>query len=301
MGQRTQVLIIKENNKGVKDTTVWHIQFGFGRVMPLILIENIIQEYFKDTFKKDYDFLNTGFDSIPKMSRIDNGIPSEILKNANIDDFASIVRVFDYCDNNNGGMVLYIKENESPYLRSEIKVGFLLGEEDVYRKKDKAFSQWLNVAEYCKKNSGKDYSDPEFSTMMSKFCSYFEIKDIENTTTVEENLEAIKSLREKTLKVKVGDKVLPSYFLNQIIGYNNLRPIHILTNLYKPGRKDIMEYALDGQQLCKNNNGFKYDPMTGQEIDWNNIYYDISKVFDKLANKDKNYIKVYKRFLPCSD
>ena len=301
MGQRTQVLIIKENNKGVKDTTVWHIQFGFGRVMPLILIENIIQEYFKDTFKKDYDFLNTGFDSIPKMFRIDNSIPSEILKNANIDDFASIVRVFDYCDNNNGGMVLYIKENETPYLRSEIKVGFLLGEEDVYRKKDKAFSQWLNVAEYCKKNSGKDYSDTEFSTIMSKFCSYFEIKDIENTTTVEENLEAIKSLREKTSKVKVGDKVLPSYFLNQIIGYNNLRPIHILTNLYKPGRKDIMDYALDGQQLCKNNNGYKYDPMTGQEINWNDIYYDISKVFNKLANKAKNYIKVYKRFLPCSD
>ena len=51
MGQRTQVLIIKENNKGVKDTTVWHIQFGFGRVMPLILIENIIMFMMIKNFK----------------------------------------------------------------------------------------------------------------------------------------------------------------------------------------------------------------------------------------------------------
>ena len=161
MGQRTQIIVIKENNKGEVRKTVWHHQWGFGRIMYLALMSLYIGDYNKDTWAKGYDFFNTSFPLIPKLTNVTDEVPKDILEQANVNDLASIRQVIDYCDNNNGAMVVYIKENPTEkYLSSQFKVGFLMGFEDeyytstddnkTYNKRnigEKPFSRWLTPLE----------------------------------------------------------------------------------------------------------------------------------------------------------
>ena len=201
MGQRTQIIVIKENNKGEVRKTVWHHQWGFGRIMYLALMSLYIGDYNKDTWAEGYDFFNTSFPLIPKLINVTDEIPKDILEQANVNDLASIRQVIDYCDNNNGAMVVYIKENPTEnYLTSQFKVGFLMGLEDeyytstydnkTYNKRnigEKPFSRWLTPVEYGRINGGNKYSDEDFIEMVYKFCEYFEIETLKEDKSVEEN------------------------------------------------------------------------------------------------------------------
>lgn len=201
MGQRTQIIVIKENNKGEVRKTVWHHQWGFGRIMYLALMSLYIGDYNKDTWAEGYDFFNTSFPLIPKLINVTDEIPKDILEQVNVNDLASIRRVIDYCDNNNGAMVVYIKENPTEnYLTSQFKVGFLMGLEDeyytstydnkTYNKRnigEKPFSRWLTPVEYGRINGGNKYSDEDFIEMVYKFCEYFEIDTLKEDKPVEEN------------------------------------------------------------------------------------------------------------------
>ena len=201
MGQRTQIIVIKENNKGEVRKTVWHHQWGFGRIMYLALMSLYIGDYNKDTWAEGYDFFNTSFPLIPKLINVTDEIPKDILGQANVDNLASIRRVIDYCDNNNGAMVVYIKENPTEnYLTSQFKVGFLMGFEDeyctstydnkTYNKRnigEKPFSRWLTPVEYGRINGGNKYSDENFIEMVYKFCEYFKIETLKDDKSVEEN------------------------------------------------------------------------------------------------------------------
>ena len=201
MGQRTQIIVIKENNKGEVRKTVWHHQWGFGRIMYLALMSLYIGDYNKDTWAEGYDFFNTSFPLIPKLINVTDDVPKDILEQANVNDLASIRQVIDYCDNNNGAMVVYIKENPTEnYLTSQFKVGFLMGLEDeyytstydnkTYNKRnigEKPFSRWLTPVEYGRINGGNKYSDENFIEMVYKFCEYFEIDTIKEDKPVEEN------------------------------------------------------------------------------------------------------------------
>lgn len=201
MGQRTQIIVIKENNKGEVRKTVWHHQWGFGRIMYLALMSLYISDYNKDTWAEGYDFFNTSFPLIPKLINVTDAVPKDILEQANVNDLASIRQVIDYCDNNNGAMVVYIKENPTEnYLTSQFKVGFLMGLEDeyytstydnkTYNKRnigEKPFSRWLTPVEYGRINGGNKYSDEDFIEMVYKFCEYFEIETLKEDKSVEEN------------------------------------------------------------------------------------------------------------------
>ena len=201
MGQRTQIIVIKENNKGEVRKTVWHHQWGFGRIMYLALMSLYIGDYNKDTWAEGYDFFNTSFPLIPKLINVTDEVPKDILEQANVNDLASIRQVIDYCDNNNGAMVVYIKENPTEnYLTSQFKVGFLMGLEDeyytstydnkTYNKRnigEKPFSRWLTPVEYGRINGGNKYSDEDFIEMVYKFCEYFEIDTLKEDKPVEEN------------------------------------------------------------------------------------------------------------------
>lgn len=190
MGQRTQVLVIKEKNNGEKKSHFFHIQWGFGRVMYLGLIDLFMQDYFKDTFSEDYDFLDCKFATNNKAYDISDEVPKEVLDRANIDDLESIKEVFEYGDNNNGGMVVHIKENETEYDGAEFKVGFLLGSEDTSGEYEgekynegndaEAFARWLTPQEYGTMNGGSDYSDKKFVKICTDFFKYFGIKTIKN-------------------------------------------------------------------------------------------------------------------------
>ena len=200
MGQRTQIIVIKENNKGEVRKTVWHHQWGFGRIMYLALMSLYIGDYNKDTWAEGYDFFNTSFPLIPKLINVTDEVPKDILEQANVNDLASIRQVIDYCDNNNGAMVVYIKENPTNYMTSQFKVGFLMGLEDEYYTStydnetynernigEKAFSRWLTPVEYGRINGGNEYSDESFIEMIYKFCEYFEIETLKEDKSVEEN------------------------------------------------------------------------------------------------------------------
>ena len=201
MGQRTQIIVIKENNKGEVRRTVWHHQWGYGRIMYLALMSLYIGDYNKDTWAEGYDFFNTSFPLIPKLINVTDEIPKDILEQANVDNLASIRRVIDYCDNNNGAMVVYIKENPTEkYLTSQFKVGFLMGFEDeyytstydnkTYNKRnigEKPYSRWLTPVEYGRINGGNEYSDENFIEIIYKFCEYFEIETLKEDKSVEEN------------------------------------------------------------------------------------------------------------------
>ena len=201
MGQRTQIIVIKENNKGEVRKTVWHHQWGFGRIMYLALMSLYIGDYNKDTWADGYDFFNTSFPLIPKLINVTDEVSKDILEQANVNDLASIRQVIDYCDNNNGAMVVYIKENPTEnYLTSQFKVGFLMGLEDeyytstyddkTYNKRnigEKPFSRWLTPVEYGRINGGNEYSDEDFTEMVYKFCEYFEIETLKEDKSVEEN------------------------------------------------------------------------------------------------------------------
>lgn len=195
MGQRTQILVIKENNKGKVKKTFWHHQWGFGRNMYLALMSLYIADYSKETFDKKYDFLKTSFPTIPGLYDITNDVPKKVLDDANIGHLATIKRLFDYGDNNNGGMVVYIKEHtDYPYMSSDFKVGFLLGDEDKEENNEIPFSRWLTPAEYGRMNGGCKYSDKDFIEIVEKFCNYFDIKNFENEQSVEEVEEEYKKL-----------------------------------------------------------------------------------------------------------
>lgn len=193
MGQRTQVLVIKENNKNEKKVHFFHHQWGFGRVMYLGLMDLFMQDYSKETFENGYNFFDCSFKTSGKFYEITDEVPKEVLEAVDINNFDTIKKVFKYGDNNNGGMVVHIKEDETDWYRSDFKVGFLLGYEDAeseYVDDDgnvekynegngKAFERWLTPQEYGKLNGGSDYSDDLFLEMFDKFCKYFNIKYIE--------------------------------------------------------------------------------------------------------------------------
>jgi hypothetical protein len=192
MGQRTQVLVIKENNKKEKKTYFFHHQWGFGRVMYLGLMDLFMQDYSKETFDKNYDFFDCSFKTNGRFYDVTDEVPKEVLDAADINDLDTIRNVFGYGDNNNGGMVVYIKQQKTEWHTSKFKVGFLLGSEDEeWDERDdngnlvqhnvgsgKAFERWLTPKEYGVFNGGSDYSDKKFVSMFEKFCRYFNIKYI---------------------------------------------------------------------------------------------------------------------------
>lgn len=228
MGQRVQVLVIKENKKGERKSTFFHHQWGFGRLMYMGLIDLVMSDYNKETFKKDYDFLAPArFGTNEKFYDTTNEVPRKVLEDVDPENFATIAHVFDWGDNNNGGMVVHIKENkEHDYYSSDFKVGFLLGPEDTHGKytgrdgsekeynignDDVEFSRWLTPAEYGKMNGGSDYSDDKFIKLFTDFCEYFDVEFFENKTTPEENIKALETIRSEyeEYEKEFGDDEVP--------------------------------------------------------------------------------------------
>lgn len=192
MGQRTQVLIVKKHNNGKKTYKFCHLQWGYGRQMYLTMMDLFINDYFKDTFKRDYSYddvmPDSVFDREGSRGWEYKKIPSEVFDNLNLDDLATVKALFDYGDNNNGGMVIEMTEAEESYRKSDFTIGFLLGWEDAYTYDEEnpnkrieiepPFSRWLTPQEYGEMNGGSNFSDPLFVKMFDDFCEYFGIKRI---------------------------------------------------------------------------------------------------------------------------
>lgn len=189
MGQRTQILLVKNKKDGSRSVNLYHLQWGFGRQMYLALMDLFISDYFRDTWPKDYSYDKDVFPkSVTALNRENNryNLPAEMVPNLNLNDIETIKEMFEYADNNNGGLVIEMTEPVDGYSMSKFKIAFMLGSEDtegeydgeVYNKgNDKeAFSRYLTPAEYGRMNGGSVYSDEQFVKMFQDFCDYFEIE-----------------------------------------------------------------------------------------------------------------------------
>lgn len=156
MGQRTQMLIQTVNNKGEKKNRLYHFQWGFGRTMFLQLMDLYLSDYFKDCFQKDYS-------------------------------------VFEHCDNNNGGMVIQVTEDEVDYHRFNYLVGLVLGYEGCwdYDKEieiEKPFSRFVSWKEYFEKEGEEFCKAKGFLQMWKGFIRFGNIKFIKPTKTNKKNV-----------------------------------------------------------------------------------------------------------------
>lgn len=163
MGQRTQVLlqVIDKDNK--QKNRVYHFQWGFGRVMPLHLIDLFITDYFTDTKDEKYSIFNN---HKLKENALDitKRLPKKLLASIDIDNMEQINNVFDYCDNNNGAMVIQVREKHDD--DNQFTIGFLLTTN---------FSTYVSPKEYMEKNGGSQYSDSGFAELFESFIKYFKI------------------------------------------------------------------------------------------------------------------------------
>lgn len=312
MGQRTQIIVIKENNKGEVRKTVWHHQWGFGRIMYLALMSLYIGDYNKDTWAEGHDFFNTSFPLIPKLINVTDEVPKDILEQANVNDLASIRQVIDYCDNNNGAMVVYIKENPTEnYLTSQFKVGFLMGLEDeyytstydnkTYNKRnigEKPFSRWLTPVEYGRINGGNKYSDENFIEMVYKFCEYFKIETLKEDKSVEENKKESQETNDgKTDKTDSADDNDAS---NKTDSSDNNEKIYIPEEVL--GRRLITRIQM-GPFYAENGEITKIKVVDGQtyfywyfyDYGWNTLdelREEARKLIDSLTDREKMLIGI---------
>lgn len=182
MGQRTQILVIKESKEGKRNCTFMHNQWGYGRQMYLAVIDLFMQDYNRDKFITS--FLEPAkIATNDKFYDVTDEVPSEVLEGVDPEKFETIKEVFEYGDNNNGGCVIYMKEREITE-QTQFKIGFLLGQADIYDGEDEscygndreAFARWLSPSEYGRMNGGNDFSDEDFTQIYRMFCKYFEIE-----------------------------------------------------------------------------------------------------------------------------
>ena len=82
MGQRTQILVIKENNKGERQAEFYHHQWGYGRNMYLAFMDCVIKDYGKDTWQNDYDFFKAHGIEGGKWYNCTEDVPKNVLQAA---------------------------------------------------------------------------------------------------------------------------------------------------------------------------------------------------------------------------
>lgn len=189
MGQRTQILLVKNKKDGSRSVNLYHLQWGFGRLMYLALMDLFISDYCKDTWPKDYSYDKDVFPkSVAALNRESNryDLPADIVQNLDLNDIETVKAVFEYGDNNNGGLVIEMTEAGDGFSMSEFKIAFMLGREDTEKEYDgkvynkgndkEAFARYLTPAEYGRMNGGRNYSDEKFVKMFQAFCDYFEVE-----------------------------------------------------------------------------------------------------------------------------
>ena len=202
MGQRVNIILAVENKENKKKVYVYHDQWGIGRKSLLNLIS--IHHAF---YNKAYDKSITETANLdPSRSGVHLEYEFNYGKNNKQDENDEVKYKFDdflvpdkagdfideYCDNNNGAMVVYIKESESTESWKpdvDFKCGFLLGHEDEYKEYDgkeynaenahlgKAFHKYLSLEEWCKLSINSSYADKDFKNIVKSYMQYFNIKE----------------------------------------------------------------------------------------------------------------------------
>ena len=133
MGQRTQVLLKTIGKDGAEEYKGIHYQWGFGRVMPRVLMAMLDTAY----LMHDYDVSVHKKFALPHRSDWQNVLGGKELKRLNKSGGINVnnpqevfQKFFKHQDNNNGGMVVEVIEDKERLDTYHVRLGFFTGRED---------------------------------------------------------------------------------------------------------------------------------------------------------------------------
>ena len=171
MGQRTNLLLSMENKAGARLNKVYHLQWGYGKIMPVLLL-NILSGQYIGVGKEKQEFFTS---AVPKTDELD-----ELQQDYSCFDYTQLEdcqKVFHHCDNNNGALVLCIKERGVLYRLQDVKYGFLLGPEDLPHN-EAPFSRWVTLEEFLTHQPGHKDIDAFFARVFNQMMQFFNAKSI---------------------------------------------------------------------------------------------------------------------------
>ena len=141
MGQRTNLLLQIEGRSGARLNKVYHLQWGYRKKLPMAFLHLLSSRYFH---QKKADI----FQSFASVLDLEG-----LVVIGNLDwsryDFNKLEdcqEALSHCDNNNGAMVVIVKEHKDEYTYPNFKLGFLLGKEGL--EGDTPYSHWAATEEF---------------------------------------------------------------------------------------------------------------------------------------------------------
>ncbi len=197
MGQRTAFLIKRTYWNGKVNVRLVHHQWGIGRVMHNHFIKSFMEIITNRAFEKTLKDFMTIIDDKYSLY-FERNFRKGSLAIPDVFDKKVIKRYFNKTDNNNGGMIIEIKEKPSdkePLFTNieSIRISFVVGwEECDYDYKtdkwigDEPFSKLYTGEEYVKISCDGEYAYPEFLQMWNGFIKQYEIEELTDTQEVKE-------------------------------------------------------------------------------------------------------------------
>lgn len=198
MGQRTAFLIKRTYWNGKVNIRLVHHQWGIGRVMH----NNFIRAFMEMITDRSYgiktlkDFM-TIIDCENSLY-LEQNFQKESKRIPDVFDKKVIKRYFNKTDNNNGGMIIDIREKQSdnkPYSTDieDLKISFVVGYEECdydYNTdkwvNDEPFEKLYTGEEYVKISCGGQYAYPEFLQMWRGFIEQYGIEELTDTKQIKE-------------------------------------------------------------------------------------------------------------------
>ena len=194
MGQRTAFLIKRTYWNGKVNVRLVHHQWGIGRVMHNHFIRDFMEMITDRSYPaktlKDFMKIIDDEHSIYKEQNFRKGskrIPD-------VFDKKVVKRYFSKTDNNNGGMIIDIREKQAdkePYsLKIEdLKISFVVGDEEC-NYDDKPFERLYTGEEYVRISCDGEYAYPEFINMWNGFIRQYEIEEVADSKQINNDLVA---------------------------------------------------------------------------------------------------------------
>ena len=144
MGQRTQLLLQIEGRSGARLNKVYHLQWGYRKKLPMAFLHILSSRYFRP---EGADIFQAFKDVIKDM----DGLIDIDSRDWSIYDFKKLEdcqKALGHCDNNNGAMVVIVKEHQDKYTYPNFNLGFLLGAEGL--EGESAYSRWVSTEEFMR-------------------------------------------------------------------------------------------------------------------------------------------------------
>ena len=214
MGQRTAILL-KKNYKDKSTITLIHHQWGIGKVLPALLLQEILRADYNLDRKMEYSWRDDGrlpIDDLYTFKPLNNEdnnyiTDMEVPRDTNVFDTAVATEYFDQTDNNNGGFIIEVTQNYDSEGRAktygdmlDVKFAFVLGNEETslynsfFRMSvdlEAPFSRLVSVEEFALRTFGENRKDIQKTTKQfirgfRNVCKCLGVKEVYNKELAKE-------------------------------------------------------------------------------------------------------------------